>query len=137
MNKSTQILTGLLIATSTLIFSCKKNTTSSDPADSYVGIWAAKDSAFFNQQFTSLIQYNFSITKKDANTVYFLNFSSSDTLIFSVSPTSFAFVSAPNDPNQSAYFYFFNGSRNDNTLNYSIGEKTSPYAYKKGTATKQ
>ena len=138
MKKTTITLTSLLIATSSLFFSCKKETTSSsDPADSYVGIWAAKDSAFFNQQFNSLIQYNFSITKKDANSVYFLNFSGVDTLIFSVTPTSLAFVSAPTDPNQTAYFSFFNGTRNNNTMTYSIGEKTSPFAYKNGTATKQ
>ncbi len=109
------------------IASCKKEETptptpAADPADSYVGIWSAKDTMTYPGDPPLFSQYNFTVSKKDANTVYFLKFSAADTIVMSVSNTAVALVAVYGFLSQSGYYSNFSGTRTSNAISYTYND---------------
>jgi len=97
-NNKSILLCSLFISLLALatITGCSKSDDSDDTntvADSYVGIWNAKDTTYLFSGGISKRTFNFSIAKKDANNVYLINFVAGDTGVFTVSSTALVYSS--------------------------------------------
>ena len=122
-----------------LAYGCKKNEPTATPdntvADSYVGVWNMKDTAYETHfGVVTPASYNFTIAKKDANSVYMYNFDGNDTTVFSVTATALAYVSGASGSGASV-LSTSTLTRSGNHIYFS--EQIAYGDIKSGTATKQ
>lgn len=132
-----------IVITSAFLFSCKKTSTpsTSDIADSYVGVWNALDSSFtWNSDVTSYSysgyfeQESFSIAKKDANNVNISNMLGiAGTTVWAVSENALSYVSGASGSNES----FLSGLVCKKSGNKIYFLYTATQYPKRGVATKQ
>lgn len=132
--KKTTFLFAVLIAT-IFMYSCKKDSQSTtDVADSYVGIWNAKDTVYDDADFTIYLNSensSFSISKKDANHVNISNMLGiPGTTVWAVTSNALSYVSGASGSDED-YLSSFVGMKNGNKINYTI------YGDTRGVAIKQ
>ncbi len=139
MRKNKLVLLSAVVAAFaavTLVSSCSKKTDNTGSVtDSYVGIWNMKDTAY-ETHFGSVTpsSYNFTITKRDDNSVNIANFNGNPSTVFSVTANSMAYVSGASGSGASV-------------LSTSVITRSGDHLYftatiaygdiKSGTATKQ
>jgi len=118
-----------------LISSCsKKESTTSSVADEFVGNWNVKDSLVDGSNSTPISSYSISMEKKDATHVYVYNFEHVDTAVFSVSTSSFVYVSGGSG--SSAFTLSVTDAvRNGNKI-YFTQPATGPGGFTRGVISK-
>lgn len=136
MNRIILLLgTTATIITIALFSSCNKGKENDSVADSYVGVWNMKDTAYETHfGVVTPSTYNFTITKRDDNSVNVANFNGNPSTVFSVTANSMAYVSGASGSGASVLqtsVITRSGDRLYFTATISYGD------IKSGTATKQ